>query len=229
MGRSEPWWRQRWKKEGPGLPVPGSGAKRYFFLNLLFCLFCLPIVTMPAALCGINRVFIKLIREGHCFLWTDFIAEFKSSFPKSLPVGLLFGGGLFASWYLMSLGMTNGETLFGLFFSAMGIFLLLFTLLISGWTFVLIAMLPLKNRDLLKNACALATLEKGRSAAILCAAATPMAIGILLFPLSLPALVVFLIGLAWYTICFLVNEAVQVHIVEPWEARGDQTDQEDEG
>jgi hypothetical protein len=232
MERAEPWWRRRWKKEGAGLPAPAAGSKRYFYLlkthpwklirlNLLFCLLFLPLVTAPAALCGINRVFIKLIREGHCFLWTDFAAEFKSSFLKSLPFGLLFGGGLFTGWYLLSLGLTNGETVFGLLFSALGIFVVLLTLLLGGWTFVLIAMLPLKNRDIFRNVRALATLEKGRSVAILGLAIAPPILSILLFPISLPALLFFFIALSQYTISFLVNDAAQTHIIQPWEASGE--------
>lgn len=87
-----------YEREGAGLPMPEGGIRRYALLltthfwkliglNLLFVLFSLPIITMPAALCGMNRVCMLLIRNGHCFLWQDFIEEFKRSFVRSiLPV-----------------------------------------------------------------------------------------------------------------------------------------------
>ncbi len=90
------------KRFAPGKGVtelpPEKGVRRYFFLlsihfsklcglNLLFVLFSIPIITMPAALCGMNRVLILLVREGNCYLWDDFIKEFKASFFKSLPFG----------------------------------------------------------------------------------------------------------------------------------------------
>lgn len=35
------------------------------FLNVVFCLACLPVVTIPAALAGMNRACIKLVQEGY--------------------------------------------------------------------------------------------------------------------------------------------------------------------
>jgi len=66
-------------KEGAGLPLPEGGFWRYAVilatnfwklvgLNLFFVAFSLPVITMPAALCGLNRVCMLLIRNGYCFL-----------------------------------------------------------------------------------------------------------------------------------------------------------------
>lgn len=83
-------------KGGKGVtgPPPEKGIKKFFFisythfwklirLNLLFILFCLPVVTIPPSITAITRVLIKLDREGNTFLFSDFIEEFKSSFIKS--------------------------------------------------------------------------------------------------------------------------------------------------
>jgi uncharacterized membrane protein YesL len=208
-------------------PVPTGGIRRYFFLlythfwklvalNLIFLLFSLPLITLPAALCGMNRVWVKLIGEGNSFLWQDFFGEFKSSFVKSLPLGLLFGGGLFVAWYLLSLSFTNGQTVFGMLFAAIGLFVLLLSLLMGGWAFVLVAMLPLRNRDILKNARALAVLSRSRSAGLILTALMLGFFTVVLLPLSLIPLFLLSVSLAQYTICFLVYDAVDEHILKPY-------------
>lgn len=83
-------------KGGKGVtgPPPEKGIKKFFFisythfwklirLNLLFILFCLPVVTIPPSITAMSRVLLKLDREGNTFLFSDFIDEFKSSFIKS--------------------------------------------------------------------------------------------------------------------------------------------------
>ena len=105
-------------KEGAGLPWPEGGFRLYAVilatnfwklvgLNLLFVAFSLPVITMPAALCGLNRVCMLLIRNGYCFLWQDFIEEFKRCFKRSLLPALLFSFLIFFGYYAMSLGLTN--------------------------------------------------------------------------------------------------------------------------
>jgi len=219
-------------REGKGEPAPKGGVRRYLFLihthfgklvslNLLFLLFSLPVVTLPAALCGLNRVLVRLVREGNCFLWLDFRDEFKGSFRKSLLPGLGLGLGLFAAYYLLSLGLSNGQSLYGMLFSAIGLALGAFVLLFGSWFFVLIAMLPLSNRDLLRNARALMGLEPGRSAAILGILLGAGMFLLFLFPLSLFPLVLILLAFVQYSICFLVNTPVQERIVGPYERAGE--------
>lgn len=83
-------------KGGKGVtgPPPAKGIKRFLFLsythfwrliglNLLFILFCLPVVTIPPSITAMNKVLITLAREGNVFFFKDFIDEFKSSFLKS--------------------------------------------------------------------------------------------------------------------------------------------------
>ena len=104
------------RREGRGLPAPREGARRFFYLfwnhawklirlNLLFLACCIPVVTMPAALCAMDRALIVLVREGNVLLWEEFRDEFKKDFWRSLPLGLLFGGLLFLGYFLLSLGM----------------------------------------------------------------------------------------------------------------------------
>lgn len=215
------------KRDAP--PPPQSGIRQYFFvlgthfwkfvtLNLLLLAFSLPVVTLPAALCGVNRVCIRLIRDGNCFLWDDFWKEFRGSFRKSISPGFLIGAGFAASYYLVSLGLSNGQSIYGVLFLSLGIFALIASALLGSWTFVLIAMLPLKNTDIVRNARALAGLEGRRDLLILGVHAVCAVFTLLLFPISLIPVLLILLSVAQYTVCFIINSAVQERIIAPFEA-----------
>ena len=228
MGFFEDLGNRRWKREGEGKPAPASGRERFFFLllthfwkliilNLLFILFSLPVITLPAALCAMNRVLIKLVREGNCLLWMEFRDEFKRSFLKSLPPGLIFGAMLALCYYLFSMSISYGESLYGVIFYSLGFTLLIITAVLGTWTFVLMAMLSLSVREILTNARALTFMEWKRDLAIIGINAAALLIETLLFPFSLPVIALLLFSLAQYAICFTLNTAVQMRIIEPYE------------
>ena len=88
---------------GPGVdePPPAMGFKRFLFIlrnhfgklilaNVLFLAFCLPVVTIPASLCGLNMVCAQLIRTGKCYLVQDFLEGFKRGFPAKTLLGAPF-------------------------------------------------------------------------------------------------------------------------------------------
>lgn len=58
--------------------------------NAIFLLFCLPVVTIPAALTALSRVYIVLLNDGYVQVFRDFYKEFKESFVNSLFLGLLY-------------------------------------------------------------------------------------------------------------------------------------------
>ena len=151
------------RREGRGLPAPREGARRFFYLfwnhawklirlNLLFLACCIPVVTMPAALCAMDRVLIVLVREGNVLLWEEFRDEFKKDFWRSLPLGLLFGGLLFLGYFLLSLGMGNFGTFLGPMFFAFGLFAIGLALGRGSYAFLMRAMFDLPNSQILKNA-----------------------------------------------------------------------------
>lgn len=170
-------WKHLWKKEGAGRPAPRSGIKGYLypiytyywqmlFLNLCFCLACIPVVTIPIALTALNRVYIKLCLDGVVLFREEFLSECRSSFKKSLLAGSLYGILLFVCYYLLSLSY-SGTDLWSMFTGIMGLILFIFTVVTGAYTFILIAVQELPVRVLLKNARYLAAVCPGRSAVIL--------------------------------------------------------------
>ena len=217
---------------GPGVtePPPKEGAKRFFFilanhfgkmiaLNLLFLAFCLPVLTIPAALCGANRVLINLVNEGHCFLWQDFIKEFKGSFFKSLPFGFLAAFLLLDSFLAYQIGVSGGGVRVGM--AALAIALFGVCVLFSGYAFVFIAALPLKGRHIAKNALILMFTEWKTNLVILAgAAALPVLTALIAYRAPVIALTLLLFiyfSFSRLLVCTAVFTPMRRRIVEPYE------------
>lgn len=90
-------------KPGPGVSKNAPRKKRFFLfweifgrkfskivqVNLLFVLFCIPIVTIGPATAAYTYVLRNFAREEHAFVWWDFIDAFKSNFKQAFAAGLI--------------------------------------------------------------------------------------------------------------------------------------------
>lgn len=65
--------------------------KSLFLLSLIFFLFCLPVVTIPAAIAAMTRISIYMVDDEPRFLWHDFVKAFKANFWRAT----LFGWAIF--------------------------------------------------------------------------------------------------------------------------------------
>lgn len=226
----------RFNREGAGVPAPEGGAALYgyllktyywqlLWLSWTFLLSCVPVVTIPAALTAMSRVCLKLVREGCCLFWEEYKLEFRRSFLKSLPVGLICAALLFGSYYLLSLGLTNCESLYGLLFSGAGLCLLALGLGWGSYAFVLLAAQDLPVRALGKNAWYLMLLGAKYTLAVLAVWAAGIAVVLLLFPLSLALVAAGLPAVLAFTVCWLVHIPLNVHIFQPYaRTQGDKED-----
>lgn len=215
----------RFHREGRDIPLPEGGFRRYaalFFtnfwklvtLNLLFLLFSVPIVTLPAALCGLNRVCMLLIRNGYCFLWGDFWEEFRKSFLRSLGPGLQFLLMLFGGYYFMSLGLTNAALpLWSVVFWALGIGLSVAGLCWGSYFFALVSLLDQDNRGVKKNAWLLCMLRPSRALGVLCLLGVSAEVFALLMPVSIPVFLLIGASIPQFTLCFLVYELAERYIL----------------
>ena len=58
-----------------------------FVVGLMYLLFCLPIVTIPAATAAMVRIMIHMVDDEPRFLWSDYIKAFKENFKGATLVG----------------------------------------------------------------------------------------------------------------------------------------------
>ena len=215
--------------KGVAEPPPQGGWRRFFFvlgthfwklisLNLLFLAFSIPVITIPAALCGMNRVLIKLYRDGNCFVWTEFIKEFRANLWKALPFGLLGGVMLFASYYFLSLGISSAGNGVSIFPAAIGVVLLSFSVLFVNYGFVFLPILDLKNRQIAQNAFIFLITEWKTNLVILASVAVTVLFSVSFFPHTIITLAFLSVSFMQYVICAAINTPLQKRIVGSYEA-----------
>lgn len=226
------WFKDRWRREGAGRPAPESGWRRvgvmgltHFWklirVNLLFVLFSLPVLTLPAALTALDRVCVVIYKEGNIFLWDEFWKEFRRSFARTILPGLGFGLLLFGGYFFMSLG--NGNAALGfpaLIFWAIGILMACTALILGEYFFVLVAVLDINNFGALKNALILWLARPGSGLLALVIVLLLFFFSLAMLPVITPALLLFLLPvLCQYPICYLVFDVTEDLVLIPYEER----------
>ena len=207
---------------------PQRGVKRFLFLlsthfwrlmrlNMLFVLFCLPVVTIPAALCGMNRVLITLVRDGNCFLWSEFSKEFKANLLKSLPFGILFAFLTLDAFIFFNAASAEGSQGVNILAGAAGCVFLGFAVLFCSYVFVLLPTLALRNRYIAKNAFILMLTEWKTSLLILSETFVAAFITAAFFPFTIIPAVLILFSLTQLIVCSAINEPLQRRIIGPFE------------
>lgn len=197
------------------IPAPKEGLAGFWYLlhthfgklvtiNLLTLLFLLPLVTLPAAMCGACRVLVLLIRTGNVFVWSEFWQEFRRSFWKGLFGGVIFAAGLLVCYYLLSMGTWYFSSLIGMVCIAVGLLLLVFFALLANYTVILMTLQELPFSALLGNAFRMILHPRGRAGWVLALHICMVLYSICLFPLSLLPIPVIGISLPLYCTCWLV-------------------------
>lgn len=221
-------WERRFAPgKGVTRSAPQAGAPLFFFLlatyfwsligvNLLFLVCCLPIVTIPASLCALNRYCVKMVREGVGFFFDDYRKEWKNQLLRSLPAGILTALPLGYGYYLLSMSLSGQEN--GVLF-AFGLFWILSGFVFGGYLFVLLAMLQLPFRELLQNALILLFAEWKTSLYVLSVTAVSLILGWILFPYSAVVFVICGYAVIQLAVCCMINPVVQKRIIGPYEAQ----------
>ncbi len=179
------------------MPPPQKGAARFFYLlitqpmkliwvNLLFILFCLPVVTAPAALSGLNRVCLLLVREGTAYVWTDFIMEFRASFFKSIAVFVGCAVTAPAAWLCLYVSRSIAQGMTAFILIMLAVLALGWSLLMLCYAFPMLALCSLRAKEILRNAYSLILLEPKADILLLMLVGGGTAVFAGLLPYSLP-------------------------------------------
>lgn len=199
------------------LQASGTHFWKLVGANLLFILFSLPVVTLPGALCALNRVCLIIYREGNCFVWTEFWQEFRRSFWRSLPPAALFGALTFAGYFFMSMGAANGVyPVWCMIFWAVGILATAVGIGGGAYFFVLAALLDQKNPGVLKNTFLLCMIRPGRALLVLAVVLGMAFAAMVLMPVFIVALALLWFAVTQMLVCYLVNRVADEYILLPY-------------
>ncbi len=121
-------------------------------LNMLYVLFCIPIVTIGPATAGMTKVLRNYAREEHAFLWGDFIETFKTNFKQSFLYSLLsFGVFGFLAFDLLAVFNLPNQFMKTLSLAAIAFSLTVFVFM-NYYVYNMMITFNLTMKQLLKNA-----------------------------------------------------------------------------
>lgn len=142
-------------------------------LNLLMVLFCLPVVTLPAALAGTVRITMTMVRDENHYLWRDFWQTFRTEFLRATLLG-------WAAIALIAIGLGSavayGRAMSGGVWFAIpavvSVFGAVYVTLAASHILTLMVATDLRTVPLLRNACLLAAVwfGPGLAAILVCGA-----------------------------------------------------------
>ncbi len=217
--------------------VPKSGALRACHriwnhfgklagINIIFLLCCIPVITIPAALSGLDRYLMKLYRDGFGFGVTDFFREMKEDFGKSLLVGLPVFGLLFYGVYLTGMAGAFEQDAKGGMIQIIAYIVLSLGGLYGGYCFVMLATLALPVRHILKNGLLLMICEWKSSVCIVLTEGISFLLVMLLSVYSLPVILFGGFAVRQLFIVSFVFPSVEKRIIRPYEEQEEKRAQE---
>ncbi|MGL6201319.1 MAG: hypothetical protein ACRC3H_20545 [Lachnospiraceae bacterium] len=206
--------------------VPQNGMKRVLYIlrnhfgkiiliNLIFMFSCIPVITIPAALAGLNKYLLKMLRDGYGFDLSIYFAEFKGGLLKTLPTGALAAMLGFYGYYLLSLA-GNFDTGVSEMLTGIGMGVILLWILLSAYSFVFHAMVDLPNKYIIRNTLILMFCEwKASLLTVL------IVIGMCFTVLALMPYSLILILGGWFSVmqlmvCEIIRQVVFKRIIEPF-------------
>ena len=212
-----------WFGPGKGVetPIPSTGPQRMWFiiknnyiqmmlLNLLFIVFCLPVITIPAALAGMTKILVKWTRDDNVYFWQDFFSEFKTDFFKRLIAWLFLNlTPVSISLYPYILGFGREGSIVLLILTGS------LSFLIQSYLFPIFVTLDLSVWAAVKNAFILTFLEWKNSLSILFTSGILYSACFLFTLYALPFFVLFLVVFCQLMTCVWVNEKINNRLTLP--------------
>ncbi|MFT3952601.1 MAG: DUF624 domain-containing protein [Oscillospiraceae bacterium] len=222
---------------GPGV-AKNTAQKRSFFkflevyfrrfwklipLNLLFLVFCIPVVTIGPATAGITKVCRNFTQERNAFIWGDFIDSFKKNFKQSFLMGLID---------IVVAGISvAGISVYGqlaaqqkIFLIPMAIYLgcMLIFLMMHFYIYPMIVSTTLSFKQIFKNSFLLVSIGAKKSLITLVIIVVSVLLTLLLAMAYTTLAVALLMVLLWvfsfnfFVISFNCFPVIRAHVIEPY-------------
>ena len=184
-------------------------------LNMLFLLFCLPVVTIPAAITAMSGITLTMVRDENHFLWQDFLRVFKREFGRSLAAGWIVLLGMAATGYgvIFYSGMADMGW-FRLVPSALGAVGFVILYCMTFYVFPQLALLNVPVKAVLKNAFFLTFVCMRRNIVMFFVTAVLLTLGFGLLPYSVPALAMLLLSACSLVVSFQAYPAMRQYLFE---------------
>ncbi|MDR2931648.1 MAG: YesL family protein [Oscillospiraceae bacterium] len=186
-------------------------------LNLLFVLFCIPIVTIGPAVAGMTYVLRNYANERPVFLFSDFWDAFKSNLKQSLIYELIFAAvavPLYVAWQFYFLNASEHAWMYAA--AALVLILAVIFIFANFYIFLMIVTLDLPLKAIIKNGLIMSAIcFKSNIFTLIFVAVTMFALWYVYF---LGYLIYLLIGFAFIGFIIVYNSyrGVQKYSIDPY-------------
>lgn len=183
-------------------------------LNLLYLVFCIPIVTIGPATVAMANVLRRYSEEKLTYVWSDFLETFRSCFQSALLYSVLYlipftVVGYAAYFYFLQ--AQQAAWAYALFGAMLLVFIGIF---LSGlYAVILIGSVTLTLRQIVKNSLILSIVAIRQNLLALFCWIFCTACMLLLFPASLLLVLLFLPVTMWYAAVYILNPVVKKYCV----------------
>ena len=203
----------------------GEKFWKFFQINLIYFLFCLPVVTFGPATVAMTQLMRKFVIGEPIFIWHEFITTFRKNFKQGLVIGLIDIALIVllafnVNFYYAAL---NNESEFGIkALLAVSLAMGFFVVMMHFYIYPQIAALELKLPQIVRNSFILMIVGFKRSFAAFFAWLAIAALVWAGFPYTVPLMP--LVPFAWmnFIATFCAYPVIQKHIIDPfYESRGE--------
>lgn len=189
----------------------------FFKLNLIYVLFCLPVVTFGPATAALTAMMRNIYLERPQFIWHDFVDYFKKNFKQSLFIGILdiFVAAICVITFMQFSSNPNMEMSMKVMF-VLSIAVQLIFLMMNFYIYPQIVALNLNLGGIFKNSLILVFVNL--PAELITLVVTLVFVSLfLLFTIPLAFFLPFIPG-AWlvFLSVFCCYPAIQKHIINPF-------------
>lgn len=185
-------------------------------LNMIFLLFCLPIISIPAAITAMTQINVRLQRGEDPYLFSEFLRTFRDEFFDSLRCGFVVGGSMlifgYIFWFYQSMNVEAGVLISLLKNTVLLLFAVCYCMSCYLWVINVRVQLPFGKR--MKNALALTVICLKQTVFCLIAGIVFVSIVLLGVPYSTPFTILAAFSFWNYICVFYGYPVIEKFIVE---------------
>ncbi len=184
--------------------------------NLMFILFCIPIVTIPAAIGGLTRVMSRFARDEQAFVIDDFIQGFKQDWKKNTLFSLIQI--LFIALAYIAIGVYSKLIENSIFSTVLVVLVLSVSIMffaISNYVYIMISSVELPLRQIIKNALALYLIKPFGTLITMIVQGSVIFIAVGYFPVGLFLPIVIGFSLMSFTASFNAWPQIEKYVITP--------------
>lgn len=219
------------EREGPGVSkdeVKKKGIGLFFEiyfrafwklveLNILYIIFCIPIITIGPATAAMTKVLRNYSQERHVFLFSDFLEAFKENFKQSFIVGIIN----IILIYVLSISMPFYKELAnksGIYIVALMVLMVALIIFINMqfYVYIMIVSTTLRLKDTIKNSFLLAISQLKTNVIIIFSIFLIILPLYILFPISIILVVLFSFSLIGLVVCFNAYPIINKYVIQPF-------------